>query len=287
MTMDLDLRALTPAFGTEVCGVDPALPVDEATCRVLQDLFDRRGVLLFRDLELTNEQQIWISKMLIRQQDVAERPGSAQFDDNFYVSNKRPKSAAPFGRLQFHADTMWAEHPFEVLSLYGAEVEQPSVPTTFVSGTHAWATLPAELRARVEGLSALHTAGAVRRGDTADVLVTTVERPPTTVKAVGHRHPRTGETILYVCEQMTQEIVGLDHDESEALLGALFAHLYDPAHQWHHVWRQNDFVVWDNLALQHARQNVLADGPARTLRKAASPVPQLNLDQLPTYSAAR
>ncbi len=41
---------------------------------------------------------------------------------------------------------MWADTPMELLSLYGLEVEQPSVPTVFASATHAWDALPEELR---------------------------------------------------------------------------------------------------------------------------------------------
>jgi len=283
----LDVRDLTPAFGSEVKGLDPAVPVDEDTCATLQALFDRRGVLVFRDLDLTHDEQVWLSKMLIRKQEASADRGSAEFGDNFYVSNKRPNSAAPFGRLQFHSDTMWSDQPFEVLSLYGAEVEQPSVPTVFVSSSQAWATLPGALRERAEGRSVLHTAGAIRRGDVTDVLVTTIERPPSTITPIGRRHPRTGETILYVCEQMTKEVVGLDPAESERLLEDLFEHLYAPANRWDHQWRQGDLVVWDNVAIQHARQNVLPDGPARTLRKVASPLPQLNREELPVYSSAR
>jgi alpha-ketoglutarate-dependent taurine dioxygenase len=283
---ELNVREITPAFGAEVSGLDATVPLDDETCAYLQQLFDDRGVLVFRDLDLPHKAQLWISKMLIRQQHLPDQAGTAQVDDNFYISNRREKSAAPFGRLQFHADTMWADDPFQVLSLYGVEVEQPAVPTIFVSATYAWDTLPADLRARVEGLSALHTAGEVRRGDLTDVLVSTVERPPSTVQPLAKPHPRTGRTILYACEQMTKEIVGLPREEGEALLEELFEHLYAPDHRWQHEWRQGDFVVWDNLAMQHARPNVVVEGPVRTLRKAASPVPQLKFDELPSFSAA-
>jgi alpha-ketoglutarate-dependent taurine dioxygenase len=284
--VDLDVEDLTPAFGAQVSGFDPKAPLDEATRRDLQDLFDRRGVLRFRDLDLTHAEQVRLSKMLIRQEDA---PGveAAPVEDKFYISNRRADSAAPFGRLQFHSDTMWADHPFEVLSLYGVEVDEPTTPTVFVSGIRAWETLPDELRKRVEGLEAHHTAGAVRRGDLTDVLVSTVERPPSTVAPIGRRHPRTGDTILYVCEQMTKEVVGLAPEESEQLLEDLFAHLYDPAGRWSHEWRERDFVVWDNLAIQHGRSNVLTEGPARTLRKVASPVPKLRPDQMPSFTAAK
>jgi alpha-ketoglutarate-dependent taurine dioxygenase len=281
--VELEVRELVPALGAEVHGFEASALDDDTTRRALQDLFDARGLLLFRGLEITHAEQVRLSKLLIRDE-TADATDGSPLEDKFYISNRRADSAAPFGRLRFHADTMWAEHPFEVLSLYGVDVEQPVAPTTFVSGTYAWKTLPDELRTRVEGLSVLHTAGEVRRGDLADVLVTTVERPPTAVTPIGRVHPRTGETILYVCEQMTQEVVELGPDEGERLLEELFAHLYDPANQLHHEWRERDLIVWDNLALQHARQNVTTDGPARTLRKVASPVPDLTPEQMPSFS---
>ena len=84
-------------------------------------------------------------------------------------------------------------------------------------------------------------------------------------------HPRTGQTMLYVCEQQTREIVELPERESDELLDALFAHLYDPEHLVEHHWRTGDLVVWDNQAAQHARPYVVGDGPARTLRKIHAP----------------
>jgi alpha-ketoglutarate-dependent taurine dioxygenase len=280
----LEVRDLTPAFGAEVIGYDPHAPLDDETRSLLQNLFDTRGVLLFRDIDLTHPEQVALSKVLIRKEDAdtGETP-----EDKFYVSNRDTNSSAPFGRLQFHADTMWAATPFEVLSLFGKLVEQPTSPTTFVSGTHAWKTLPDDLRAKIENLQVLHTAGGIRRGDTTDVLVSDVVNPPSTVTDLGLRHPRTGERVLYACEQMTKEVVGLSHEDSEAILEQVFDHLYKQSGQWDHEWRQNDFVIWDNIAMQHARKNVSLEGPARTLRKVASPMPDLRADQRPVFSVAK
>jgi alpha-ketoglutarate-dependent taurine dioxygenase len=285
----LGIRPLAPAFGAEITGFDPKMPLDDETCAILRHQFDTRGVLLFRDLDIDHAYQVYLCRMLIRQEHFAdgESTGQVPIEDNFYISNKRPESAAPFGRLQFHSDMMWSAQPFQILSLYAVEVEEPAVPTTFVSATHAWATLPDNLRSRVEGLDVRHTAGEVRRHDLTDVLVSTVERPPSTTLPIGYRHPRTGQPILYICEQMTERIVGFTPGDSESLLEELFSHLYNPANQWNQEWRNSDLVVWDNLAIQHARPNVHADGPARTLRKVASPIPRLSRDELPTYSAAR
>lgn len=281
----LEIRNLTPEFGVEIIGFDPKAPLDDETRQQLQQLFDTRSLLLFRNIDLTHTEQLSLSRMLIRKEG-AHEPGETPPEDKFYVSNRRRDSAAPFGRLQFHSDTMWCDQPFEVLSLYGSEVEQPSAPTTFISGVHAWKTLPDALRQKLDGLEVLHTAGVVRRGDLSEVLVTEVERPPTTATRIGHTHPRTGATILYACEQMTKEVIGLPAKESEDILESVFEHLYQPAAQWDHEWQEKDFVVWDNIALQHSRKNVSVEGPARTLRKVASPMPKLRPDQLPSYRAS-
>jgi alpha-ketoglutarate-dependent taurine dioxygenase len=277
-------------FGAEITGLDPKMLHDPATCRALRDLFERKSLLVFHDLEIDQAGQVALCEMLRGLTDTVS--GDARSKEHrpqkeSYVSNKKSDSAAPFGRLLFHGDTMWADSPYEVLSLYGVDVGQPVAPTIFVSAVHAWETLPADLRAQAEGKSARHIAGGVdREGDRTDVLIAKVERPPSTVKPLGLKHPRTGKTILYACEQMTESLEGMPHAESEALLQKLFAHLYAPANVWEHQWREGDLVVWDNLALQHARPNVTTEGPARTLRKVATPVPQLSKDQLPSFSMA-
>jgi alpha-ketoglutarate-dependent taurine dioxygenase len=280
-----EVRDIRPEFGSDIIGFDPNAPLDDETRTQLQHLFDTRGILRFRDIDLTHAKQVELGRMLIRKEGLADE-GDPIPEDTFYVSNRKLDSAAPFGRLQFHADTMWADKPFEVLSLYGAQVEQPSAPTTFISGVNGYRTLPDDLRKRIENLEVLHTAGVVRRGDLSEVLVTEVSNPPTTVTKLCMRHPRTGETVLYACEQMTKEIVGLPHAESEAILEEVFAHLYDESRQFDHDWREGDYVVWDNIAMQHSRKNVEIEGPARHLRKAASPMPKLRPDQIPTYKEA-
>jgi taurine dioxygenase len=276
---ELQLRDLTPAFGTEISGLDPhATLADADACSRLQQLFDDRGVLVFRDLDVDQATQANLVRMLIRLDPLAPgESGSARpSGDPFYVSNKEPEGGAPFGRLLFHSDMMWSEHTFQVLSLYGVEVEPPVSPTMFASGIDAWETLPAELRAKVDGLSAVqghNEQERARAADDPDVLVTTFENAQTRTTRVGHRHPRTGKTILYVSQQMTREIDGLSPAESEALLEELFQHLYRAQGLYEHHWRNHDLVAWDNIAVQHARPNVTVEGPVRTLRKVFAPIP--------------
>jgi taurine dioxygenase len=72
--------------------------------------------------------------------------------------------------------------------------------------------------------------------------------------------------VLFVGQMQTDAIVGLDEPASETLLAELWSELYAPRNVYTHQWRVGDLVVWDNLAVQHARDDV-AVGSGRTLRR--------------------
>jgi len=284
------VRKLTEGFGAEIEGFQFNGEVDNATHRRLRETFDDRGVLVFRGLEIDRTAQAYLSELMISDTapTLSEAAELAGKQDGFWISNKEPGAAAPFGRLLYHCDMMWSPEPFYVNSLYGVDVEPPVVPTLFASAAHAWDTLPESLRARVENLNAVHVTGPEgfddrRRGDVAGELLNPIRQTVlSTTTRVAHPHPRIGRTLLYVSQGMTKEIIGLSKDQSENLLDELFQHLYRPESAWQHEWHNCDLVIWDNLAIQHARAAVSIDGPARTLRKIGSPIPVANT-HVPTY----
>jgi alpha-ketoglutarate-dependent taurine dioxygenase len=275
---DLKVKHLSPAFGSEVSGVEPRTPLDEDMIRKLRALFDERGLLVFRNIDADIKFQTYLSEILIGN-DVPD-PDALRINDKFMISNREPTGAAPYGRLLYHSDQMWsAKDRVDLISLYGKEVGQPATPTMFVSGVDGWDTLPEDLRDKVKDRSAIqHYDEDVYRkraaGDT-DVLVSTYQTGEDFVTTpIAYTHPRTGKKILYVCQQTTQRIADMPAEEGDALLEALFAHLYAPGRELAHHWQQGDLVIWDNLALQHARPNVKVEGPARTLRKTLAPFPK-------------
>jgi taurine dioxygenase len=273
--MTLTITDITPAFGARVEGLDPSAPLSADDEQLLQRAFDERSLLVFPgQTTLDTAYQRYLAGIAIAQRDTAgDGPNDDMDKPPQLVSNKRQGGSAPYGVLLFHSDMMWADTPFQVLTLYGLEIEQPAVPTVFTSTAAVWDALPDDLRVRVDGLHAIHQTGQQRRsaGSDAELLQPIRERVQQSTKPIAYVHPRTGRTLLYVSQMMTREIEELPADESEALLDELFAQLYDPAVTWEHPWEPGDLVMWDNLAIQHARANVDVDGPARTLRKVIAP----------------
>jgi len=281
--LTLHITPLAAAFGAEVHGLDPTVAPDEEARGELRTAFDNFGVLILRDHVVDRRMQTYLTELVRGEEDLSDEKiaTDAARQSSFYISNRIEDAAAPFGRLMWHSDGMWSDHPFEVISLYGEAVEPPVPPTRFASTTRAWNTLPSRLRARVEHASALQVPGpenfAHRRGsdEDGDLVQPVRDKDYSVTKPVASRHPRTGRTILFVSQQMTSHIDGVPSEESEELLNALFEHMYAADNVVEHEWREGDLVVWDNLACQHARPDVKLDSSVRTLRKVGWPLPPM------------
>ena len=274
-----DVNVLDAACGAEVVGFEASVPLDPESCRTLRGAFDERSLLVFRDVDLDWQTQQYLTEVLVS---TAPPENVPVFDGEpwiAYVSNRVPDALIPYGRLLWHTDTMWSDRPEDAIALYGLEVEPGVAPTQYASAVHAWDTLPADLRARVVDAKALHGEGQQQQAeDDPTLFLYNHEHNRSVTTPVALRHPRTGRTMLYVSEMQTRELVDVPESERDALLQQLLDHLYDPTNVYEHHWRARDYVVWDNLAVQHTRPYVPLDGPVRTLRKVAAPPPWVRPD---------
>ena len=286
---ELEIRELHPEVGAEIRGIDPQIPLDDATLARLREVFDERSVLVFPDFDIDEDFQRYLVFALIGEEPPPQAPEHDAHRGPMLVSNKADGGAAPYGRLLFHCDTMWAESPQPIISLYGVHVDGESAPTQFVSMGAGWDSLPDDLRARVEDMQARHgqeDGGYPNWGGDDDVQDTYFDQDRSTITPVARLHPRTGRPMLYVSQQCTIEILDLPEDENEKLLMELFEHLYAPQHTLEHHWREHDLVIWDNVAVQHGRGTVDLNGAERTLRKVFGPMTLTDAEkgQLPTFS---
>jgi taurine dioxygenase len=62
--------------------------------------------------------------------------------------------------------------------------------------------------------------------------------------------------------------------DSDRVIGDVLAHLYESGQEYLHVWELYDLLIWDNVALQHARREEadVARGPRAMQRVALNEV---------------
>jgi taurine dioxygenase len=244
--------AMVP-FGVEV-DFDLSRGLDAADGETLKALFYQHKLLLFRGQSLTREQQFGV----LEQIGPVDRASALD-----YVT---PDDAVLGSRnLAFHSDMHFAPFPAEGVSLLALDVEPDQTYTAFVDAAAAYHRLPEALRRQLDGKRSVR---AATPGVYEDELPYDL---PAGMHAMEREvvmiHPVTGEPIIYVARCSTSRIVGLDREASRAMLHQLYDALYDEAHMLKHWWRCGDLLIWDNLALQHARPSI-AGITRRTLQRA-------------------
>jgi len=252
--MSLTFHELRP-FGFEV-DLDLSNPISDETRLQLQALYDRGHLLVFRHQSLTMTQQDQISGWF----------GPVLTDESSYISTDESLGSLGRAELAFHSDLACTPDPYLGLSLLAVDVVDGETSTLFADAVGAAAALPPALRERVELLNAVHLwpMSLSERQRSSDAPANW----PGSVHPVIMRHPRTGAALLYVSRHQTDRIESLAAEESEALIQELYGYLYDPSNIYEHRWYAGDFLIWDNLALQHARSSLVSTG-TRTLQRSA------------------
>lgn len=248
------IKELEP-FGVEV---DFDLRTDEHDDEV-KALYEKYGFLLFRNQQLTQEQQKRVLSKL--------GPVLDDFRTVGYVSNTRKDGILGDSEVSFHSDFIYSPVPALGISLHAIEVPYEETWTSFASATGALKAMPAAFRERLEGRSGLNLFSATDEGMRGRVrLEGYPEDAPRAVHPLIGTDPITKQETLYLTQQNTAIIVGLDEEESEEILATAHEYLYNDDNRYDHRWRNGDLVIWSNQALHHARGG-LVPGKTRTLQR--------------------
>jgi len=244
-------RPLAP-FGMEI-GIRLEWPLPEGFEQRIVELFDRHKLLVFRNQQLAESDQV---KLL-------ENFGRVLGSHGEYreISTDGGLGSGP---LTWHSDLAFTEEPFKVISLHAVAVNDGQSYTDFVNGADTAAALPADLKAKVADREAMTMIAPIQTHRT--VGYDSSDEMPHQLRPLIIPHPRTGEPVLYISNMQTARIMGMDREESDATLDALFAELYRDDRIYRHRWNNGDIVIWDNIALQHSRGDLTGMTPRRLQR---------------------
>lgn len=250
----LSIAPLAP-FGVEI-DHDLSAPLDAEEASQLRALFREHGLLVARGQSLSMARQEALCAHL---GPILEREG-----ETGVLSNELGGPSA--SAYAWHSDAAYTEHPFDALCLHALDVVDDASSTRFASAERAFEALPPELLARVEGLEQTMISPDYRKLDRRSCD----ERDPDWMKR-GIRplvlsNPHNGRRCLWASEMQTARVESMEWEAGRDLLYALFDHLYAPGNVVEHRWRTGDLVLWDNIALQHARDPLDTVGRRRLQR---------------------
>jgi len=270
--MSFTVSPLSDALGAEIRGLDLSQPIDRPDMESLREAFHQNLILLFRDQDLTWEQQIDFAGLFgplgVRKRKADDRPEGKAADHMMLVSNIRkdgkPIGSLPDGEMLFHHDMCYVPAPDMATLLYAIEATRDGGHTLFANMHAAYETLADELKTAIEGRQVLQIYNYIPtlRVDPDDDR----EKWDHCVQPAVIVHPATGRKALYVNQLMSARIEGVPRAESDALLAAIRDHLDRPQLTYEHVWRAGDLMMWDNYCTCHARTDFPPD-QTRLLRR--------------------
>ena len=254
-------------FGADITGVDLANLTDD-TFEAIYRAWLSFGVLRFKGQTLSKDSlQTFSQRFGPLEQIPTGRMSEEQKArlDNLYVTpiSNIKVDGKPIGGLgdaeaTWHSDMTYVEVPPPASVLLGVEIPQNGGDTFFADQRAALASLPADLRRRIEGLSIKHNAahdsvGNLRPGFEA---FDDPRDAPGAVHPVIRKHSETGDLCLYLGRREWAYIPGLSLDESEALLDELWSYAVPANYVVEQNWTPGDVIIWDNRRCLHKRTSI-------------------------------
>ncbi len=259
--MTIAVTPLAAGFAASIGGVDITRPLDDATWAEIRAAFDEHSVLVFHGAALDDEAQIAFSRRfgpleVTRSMNPAAgtpfaRQSNLDIKTGAVIPAEDRRMIYQLANMLWHSDSSFKEVPSLCSLLTGRIVPPEGGATEFASARCAYPSLPAALKARVDGLVVVHdfawSRDQVRPGFFTDRE--RAEYPPVRHPLV-RSNPANGRTSLFLGAHASH-IEGMPIDEGRALLRTLLDHVTRREFCYRHEWTEGDLVIWDNRCVLH------------------------------------
>jgi alpha-ketoglutarate-dependent taurine dioxygenase len=249
--VQFDVVHLSPKIGAEI-RADKGTLLSGARAQQIRDLLEQRGVIAFREVNLTDEEQVAFTKTLGT---FAHEEGEGGGDTVYPITmDPRVNPVAEYlkGAFYWHIDGTMSDKPILASIMSGRRLAPQGGETEFCNTYAAWDELADEQKADLEGLKVVHAMWRsqlyVHPEPSYELLKAWQSRGKNVLPLVW-RH-RTGRKSL-VLGATALQVVGMDIAESEALLVRLRDWATQPQFVYRHEWKLGDMVIWDNTGTMH------------------------------------
>jgi len=263
--MTVAIRQLHPHFFGEVSGVDLTKPLTPRQAADIEAGMDKYAVLLFRDQDITDEQQMAFALNFGERENPRGgnivKPQDSRLQTGLNDVSNLGKDGKPLprdhrthlfnlGNCLWHSDSSFRPIPAK-FSLLSARVVNPKGGNTeFADMRAAYDALDDDTKQEINDLvcenSQQYSRGVLGFDFTDEERL---RNPPVPQRLV-RRHPGSGRRSIFLSAH-AGAIRGWPMPEARALLRDLTEHATQRKFVYAHQWRLGDLVMWDNRAMMH------------------------------------
>lgn len=260
--MSITVTPSGQACGAEVRGLDLTQPLSADEIQKIKEAWAEHHVLSFPDQKLSDDDLERFTAYFGR---LADDPFFRPINGRRYIAAiaRHADEKTPIFAESWHADWSFKEEPPIGTCLMSVTIPPKGGDTLFANQHLAYKNMPEDLKQKLEGLMAVHSAvkayspeGLYGNPDpdakSAMKPIISDEARKTMLHSLVKTHPENGQKAIYGCAGYTIGIDGMAQSEAEALLMEL--------HQWQtkeevvyrHKWQPDMLIMWDNRSVLHA-----------------------------------
>jgi alpha-ketoglutarate-dependent taurine dioxygenase len=246
--MGFEAIDLSETIGTEIRTADPAALLNRETAGDLRRLLIERGVLVFKRLDLSDEQQVTLAGLMgtLRNEGV-NHIFKVTIDPKVNKAGEYLK-----GSFLWHMDGTHDDVPLFASLLSGRTLSDVGGETEFANSYAAYEHLPEDMKRRIEGLKVVHSVGYSM--SQAGVRTPPGYRPDEFNEAdkvhnLVWTHEGGRKSLVIGCH--ASHVVGMDIAAGRALIEELIEWTTQPRFVYRHHWDVGDLLIWDNTGVLH------------------------------------
>ena len=264
--MPISIRPLTPDFAGEVSGIDLRQALHQADKAAIEAGMDRYAVLVFRNQQITDEQQLGFSRAFGELEVTGgtgiSKPDEQRLHPAFADVSNIDRSGAllerdnrrrlySLGNRLWHSDSSFKPIPARYSILSGRVVADKGGETEFADMRAAYHALDEATKCQIDDLvcehSLIHSRALLGFSDLTETERASM-RP--VMQRLVRTHPVTGRKSLYLASHIGR-IIGWPVPEARAFIFDLIEHATQPQFVYAHRWQPFDLVMWDNRVTMH------------------------------------
>jgi taurine dioxygenase len=242
-----------------VTGADLSKPLDENTIGAIRAAWLEHHVLAFPDQCLSDDD---LERFTQYFGPFGDDPFIAPIAgrEHIIAVKRDADETGPVFAETWHTDWSFQERPPAGTCLYGITIPPVGGDTLFTNQHTALAEMPDDLRVKLDGKVAIHSArngygktglyGESDEGRSMNIR-SSDEAMATQTHPVIRKHPETGEEGLFGCAGYIIGFEGMEEEDGFALLTELYRWQTRPEFQYRHKWQPNMLLMWDNRSCLH------------------------------------